>query len=151
MKNFFKNSVIIVLFVFASMLSFAQSNDSKENHGNALNILVGFGDDTTIYGFYEFALTPDLTASPSAFIKFGDNSDFALGGRFDYYFDRLLKLPNPWDIYAGVDAEIYFDSGNFDFNAHFGTEYIFNEKIGIIAEFGAGSYISGALGVGIHF
>lgn len=151
MKNFFKNVAIVVLFVLASSVSFAQSGEPKESHGNALNILTGFGDATTIYGFYEFAITPDLTASPSAFIKFGDNSDFALGGRLDYYFDTLLKLPNPWDIYLGVDAEIYFDEGDFDFNVHFGTEYIFNDKFGIIAEFGAGSYISGALGVGIHF
>jgi hypothetical protein len=151
MKNLLNYTLLIALFLGVSATSFAQSA-AGEDHGNALNIFVGFGDNyTAITANYEFTITKDLTIAPVASIVFGDNSDFGVGGRLDYYFDSLLNLPTEWDIYAGVDTGLYFDSGDFDVNGHMGVEYLFNDKIGLIGEFGVGSLTSGSLGVGIHF
>ena len=151
MKNLLNYTLLFALLLGVSATSFAQSTAS-EGHGNALNLFAGFGDNyTAIHGNYEFSITDDLTIAPTASIVFGDDSDFAVGGRLDYYFDRLLKLPTEWDIYAGVDTGISFDSGDFNVNGHMGVEYLISEKIGIIGEFGLGSLSSGSLGVGIHF
>ncbi len=155
MKNLLTLLFVFVLTVGLSISTSAQEvkkllDKSEGSHGNALNLFFGFGNDFTVNGHYEFGLTNDITVSPVARIRFGDNTGLALGARADFYFDRLLKLTQPWDIYAGVDAMFDFDT-DFDIHGHMGVEYLFTSKWGLIAEFGFGDISSGSLGVGIHF
>lgn len=146
-----------LLFITALTLGF--SNDifaqaGQESHGNALNIFASFGNTSSINVHYEFEITPDITLSPLANIRLGDNSGFGLGGRGDYYFDRLFALHESWDIYAGVDVTFNFDDNHGDdigFNGHMGAEYMITQKFGIIGEFGFGNLSSGSIGLGIHF
>ena len=146
MKNFY-----ILLVVAIMTLAMSQETMAQENHGNALNAFVKFGDNSSIGAFYEFQVHPDITVSPEARIWFGDNSQFAIGARADYYFDRIFKLAEPWDIWGGAGAGFVIDGDDdFDFNIHAGGEYKFNDTWGIILEIGGGTAFSGGLGVGIH-
>jgi len=147
MKKLITLLVFGTLFLGISNSALAQ----KDDHGSALNIFVDFGDNTSIKAHYEIGLTPDLTISPVVHMKFGDNSSFGAGARADYYFDRLLKLHDHWDIWAGADAIIHFEGeDNFSMNGHIGGEYLFNDTWGLICEVGFGSLTSGSIGVGIH-
>jgi len=150
MKKLCKVLLIGVLFVALSGTVYAQ-----ENHGNSLNVFVKFGDNSSISANYEFSVAKDITVSPEARIWFSGDNDLALGVRGDYYFDRLLKLAEPWDIWGGVDLG-FVVSGNeykddMDLNIHIGGEYKFNDMWGIILELGGGTTAAGGIGVGIHF
>lgn len=154
MRNLFTFLFICALSLGLSDKVYSQESTSdtgQGSHGNALNIFASFGDNEAINAHYEFSITNDFTVSPLVNIRFGDNSSFGIGARADYYFDRLLKLAAPWDIYAGTDMHVDFDGGDLNFHGHMGAEYLFNDKWGIIGEFGFGSLSSGSLGVGIHF
>ncbi len=147
MKNLFTLLLVIGLF-----LAVSENSHAQENHGNALNLFVKFGSNSSISGNYEFQVAPNLTVSPEARIWFSGDNDLALGGRVDYYFDSLFKLPEPWDIWGGVDAGFVIgDDDDFSLNLHAGVEYKFSDMWGIIFEFGGGTTSAGGIGVGIHF
>ena len=135
-------------------LALSGSVYAQENHGNALNLFVKFGDNSSVSANYEFQVHPDITVSPEARIWFSDGG-LALGARADYYFDRLFNLAEPWDIWGGADAGFIVSGGDdkddFSLNLHAGAEYKFNDTWGIILEFGGGTTAAGGIGVGIHF
>ena len=146
MKNICALCLLMVLFFAASGTTFAQ-----EDHGNALNVFVKFGGNSSISANYEFQVHPDVTVSPEARIWFNGNG-FALGARADYYFDRLFNLKEPWDIWGGADAGFIIDGeDDFSLNLHAGAEYKFNETWGIILELGGGTTSAGGIGVAVHF
>ena len=147
MKKLF--TILALTFIFLSTTdAFAQEDYS------ALNLFVSFGDNAAINGHYEIPIAENLTVSPAATLAF-DFDYIALGARMDYYFDSLLKLNEPWDIWGGVDAGFVIsdedDADDFSLNLHAGVEYKINKTWGIIAEFGGGTASSGGIGVGIHF
>ena len=146
MKNIYALCFLVALFFAASGTTMAQ-----ENHGNALNVFVKFGDNSSIAANYEFQVHPDITVSPEARIWFSGNG-LALGARADYYFDRLFNLKEPWDIWGGADAGFIIDGeDDFSINLHAGAEYKFNETWGLILEFGGGTTTAGGIGVAVHF
>lgn len=141
-----------LLLAAGLFLALSGNLQAQENYGNALNAFVNFGDNASISANYEFQVAPSLTLSPEARIWFDGDDELAIGGRADYYFDSLLSLVEPWDIWAGVDASfISGDGDDFGINAHLGVEYKINDFIGIIAEFGGGTTTAGGIGVGFHF
>ncbi len=147
MKSKFKVVLAAALFLALSGYSYAQ-----ENYGGALNTFLKFGNNSSISANYEFEVAPSLTVSPEARIWFSGDNNLAIGGRADYYFDSLLGLVEPWDIWAGIDAAfITGDGDDFGLNAHLGVEYKISDLIGIIAEFGGGTTTAGGIGVGFHF
>ena len=150
MKNIYTLLLVAALFFTTSNVLTAQ-----ENHGNALNLFVKFGENSSISGNYEFQVHPDITVAPMARIWFDGKNTLSVGARGDYYFDRLFKLAEPWDIWGGVDAGFVIagddDKDDFSLNIHAGGEYKFNDTWGIIFEIGGGTTSSGGLGVGIHF
>ena len=154
MKKLCKTLLLGVLFLALSGTLYAQES-TQENHGNALNLFVKFGDNSSISGNYEFQVHQDITVAPMARIWFGGKNTLSIGARADYYFDRLFKLPQPWDIWGGVDAGFVIagedNKDDFNLNLHIGGEYKFNDMWGLILEFGGGSTSSGGIGVGIHF
>ncbi len=146
-----KNSIKLVMAV-GLFLAFASQSYGQENYGGALNTFLKFGDNSSVSANYEFQVAPSLTLSPEARIWFSGDNNLAIGGRADYYFDSLLDLVEPWDIWAGVDAAfISGDGDDFGLNAHIGVEYKIDDFIGIIAEFGGGTITAGGIGVGFHF
>lgn len=137
------------------LLCFSTTVTAQENHGNALNIFVRFGSNSSIAANYEFQVTQDITLAPTARIWLSGDNTFSIGGRGDFYFDRLFNLKEPWDIWGGVDAGFVVagDSNKDDFNLnlHAGVEYKFSSMLGVIVEFGGGSTSSGGIGLALHF
>ena len=147
MKKVYTLLLVAGLFFAISSTSFAQ-----ESHGNALNVFVKFGNNSSITANYEIEVHPDITVSPEARIWFSGDNDLALGARGDYYFDRIFKLAEPWDIWGGVDAGFILNGDdNLSLNLHAGVEYKFNDTFGLIFEFGGGTTSAGGIGLGFHF
>jgi hypothetical protein len=97
-----------------------------------LNLFVTFGDNSSVTGNYEFALGNNFTISPVAKLPF-DFDYISAGARVDYYFDSLLKLNEPWDIWAGVGARYrlgladHYNGNDINLNVHIGGEYKLNQ------------------------
>lgn len=148
--------VILLVGIFTILFSnnsFAQkANDlGGQDHGNALNLFLSFGDNSAISANYEITINNDITFAPEAKIWFAGSNNFALGARADYYFDRIFNLHSSWDIWTGVDASFLLGGNDgFYLNLHAGVEYILNDSIGIIVEFGGGKAASGGIGIAIH-
>ncbi|MBA22536.1 MAG: hypothetical protein CMP52_04250 [Flavobacteriales bacterium] len=53
----------------------------------------------------------------------------------DFHFSRLLKIPNPIDLYQG--AEIGFFDNNFEIHYYFGISTPITKKIGVFTEIGS--------------
>ncbi len=151
MKNYRNHLALCLLGLFLGVSQLS----AQENHGNAMNIFVKFGSSSSIAANYEIQVAQDITLAPTARVWFSGKNTFALGGRGDYYFDRLFGLASPWDIWAGVDAGLVVagdtNKDDFNLNLHAGVEYKFNDMFGVIFEFGGGSTSSGGIGLAIHF
>lgn len=141
------------IILFSILLMGASSHlHAQESYGGALNLFGSFGEYSVITGSYEIPLATNWTISPQATIPF-DFDFIVAGARVDYYFDSILGLNEPWDIWGGVGAglvigldEAYSGDG-IDLILNIGTEYKFNDKLGIILAFGENG---ASLGVGIH-
>lgn len=126
--------------------------NAQESYGGALNLFATFGNNSSVTGNYEFALAKNFTISPEATVPF-DFDYIAAGARVDYYFDSLIKLNEPWDIWGGVSAGFRIGladewaGDDLRLDLHIGGEYKFNQKWGIILEAGNNG---GSFGVGIH-
>ncbi|MDH3322090.1 MAG: hypothetical protein OEM04_03815 [Flavobacteriaceae bacterium] len=149
MKNFFKLLTIAIFFIGFNHSSIAQEDYS------ALNVFVKFGDNSGVSANYEIPVANYFTVAPTAAFSF-DFDYIALGARADYYFDGLLNLDGPMDLWAGVDTGFVIGNDedkydDFDINLHAGFEYKFSDTLGVILEFGGGTDIFGKLGLGIHF
>jgi len=140
--------IFILLFGILSLTS--NKSYSQENH-RALNIFAKFGDDARINAHYEIPLTKSITISPSVAFPF-DFESVEIGGRMDLYFDRLFRLHQRWDLWAGIDTGIIINGeGDFNLNAHAGLEFKLTKFLGIIGEIGGGTASFGGIGLGIHF
>ena len=145
-----KKSLKLLAFGFLFLAS-GLSISAQENYGNTLNGFLKFGDKARIGAYYEIQIVDNFTLSPEIVLPF-NFSDVKLGVRADYYFDNLLKLKEPWDIYAGLDSGIIVGGDdNFDLNIHAGAEYKFHKNWGVVAEFGGGSTTTGGIGMAYHF
>ncbi len=94
-------------------------------------------------------------------------SGFGFITRADYHFNQLLKLPEEFDVYAGIDMGIAFfgdyksndtdydwnDGDDFYFLAgpHVGGRWMFADKFGLNAEFGGRSGDGAYMKVGVTF
>jgi hypothetical protein len=142
----------LLTIAFFSAFTFGTSTvvSAQESYAGALNVFATLGNNSSVSANYEFALAKNFTISPEATIPF-DLDYISAGARVDYYFDSLLNLVEPWDVWAGagVGFNIGSDSNNDDLNLnlHIGGEYKFNQTWGLILEGGNGG---GSLGVGIH-
>ena len=125
---------------------------AQESYGKALNLFATLGNNSSVTGNYEIALAKNFTISPEATVPF-DLDYIRAGARVDYYFDSLLKLNEPWDIWGGAAAGFNIGLGDgyvgddIDISLHIGAEYKFSQKWGLILEGGNGG---GSIGVGIH-
>ena len=145
---------ITTLLLFTGLLiGFSNSVLAQEDY-QALNLSVQFGNNSKINANYEIPVAENITVAPAVTIPF-DFDNISLGVKADYYFDHLMKLPNSWDIWAGVDTGFVLGGNNdndvFNINAHVGVEYKISQTWGILAEFGGGTASFGGFGVGIHF
>jgi outer membrane immunogenic protein len=134
------------------------------------NAGVGFSSwGVPVYLGLDFGVHPDITIGGEVSFRsfnerFGPNrynhSVIGLSGNFNYHFDRVLKLPSPWNIYAGLNVGFYMwnspknYNGNYNsglgLGAQLGVRYFFNDRVGINLELGGGNAFSGGK-IGLTF
>lgn len=92
---------------------------------------------------------------------------FAFITRGDYHFNKLFKLPEEFDVYAGMDLGVAFygdyksndtdldwdddDDVYFLVGPHAGGHWMFSDKLGLNAEFGGRSGDGAYMKVGLTF
>lgn len=85
-----------------------------------------------------------------------------IGANGNYHFNRILKIPSKWDLYAGVSVSYFiwsFDqdylgdnSNGIGFAGQIGGRYFFTNSFGANVELGGGSSTSGVkIGVTYKF
>ena len=142
---------LLTIALFCAFAFGASTNAKAQESYKALNLFATFGNNSSVSGVYEIPLAKNWTISPEATVPF-DFDYIRAGARVDYYFDSLLQLNEPWDIWGGAGAGFNIGlasdyNSDLSLNLHIGGEYKFNNKFGIILEAGNGG---GSLGLGIH-
>jgi outer membrane immunogenic protein len=71
----------------------------------------------------------------------------------NYHFNSLLNIPQPWDVYAGLNLGFYIWSSTSSYpgnhasglglGAQLGARYYLSSKLGLNLEFGGGNAFSG--------
>lgn len=141
---------LVTLLLFAIVFIGFTNDASAQEDYSALNLYMSFGNNTAINAQYEIPIVENVTISPSVVVPL-DFDYLTVGVRADYYFDSLMKLPEPWDIWGGIDTGLVLGGDDsLNINGHVGVEYKFNQTWGILAEFGGGTASFGGIGVGIH-
>jgi len=134
-----KKITLLLAFVAIAGMSYGQAK-KQINFG-----LIGVS--------YEIPVASAITIAPTAFTDF-DFDYVILGVKGNYYFDNLLGLPDPWDVYGGANLGfgISMNSGidsDLDLGLQVGGRWFWSSKWGVYAEFGGGKLGGGAFGAGI--
>ncbi len=176
----------VVLFLLAVMMvGFTQVSKAQNFKEGGIDLNLGLGTTTSI-GFIpvyfggNYMIKDFLSAGAEVQFRLDNynygysgisydyhRTGFALITRGDYHFNDLLKLPEEFDVYAGVDLgfAIYgdFKSNDFDyewndtnnfyfvFGPHAGGRWMFADKFGLNAEFGGRSGDGAYFKVGITY
>lgn len=156
--------VLVISFALISLLTFAQAPLSKGD--KQLNAGVGLsGWGIPLYVGMDFGVHKDITVGFEGSVRFYPETIrgtiytsriFGFYGTGNYHFNRLLKIPSKFDVYAGLNLGFYIwsspahypGSGTSDFgvDAHIGGRFFFSKNFGINLELGADPY--GNLGGG---
>lgn len=82
-----------------------------------------------------------------------DHSVIGILGNGNYHFNSILKIPSPWDFYAGLNLGFYVwsspssyegsHSSGLGLGAQVGGRYYFSKTVGINLEFGGGNTVAG--------
>ncbi len=148
-----------ILFFFAALFFitsgnlFAQNNEIHLDKSKMqLNAGTGFySGGFPVYAFVDFKIHPDWTAGPQVNFVFYDYFSFILSGRVDYHFNKLLKIPDNWDFYAGATMGIDFSHHTaFSSGLHVGGRWYLNKTWGLNMEIGGGTYFSSTIGISMR-
>lgn len=152
---------------FIPFLSQAQALDNGESQVNVGVGLSGWG--IPVYLGYEYGITSTISAGiEGSYRNFSQKysgskykySAIGVGVYGNYHFNKILNIPDPWDVYAGATLGYYnlkvdndypgaFDSG-ISFGGQIGTRYYISDRFGVNLEFNGGSVVTGGkLGVTI--
>jgi len=157
MRTFF----VTVGLLFLTWNTYAQHPLQKDNA--QLNAGVGLSSwGIPVYGGFDYGVDRDI--SVGAEVTYRSYHDDWIGYRYDlsvvgisgngnYHFNRILKIPDKWDVYAGLNLGFYSWSspsgyaGNHNsglgLGVQFGGRYYFSKTVGINLEFGGGNEFSG--------
>jgi hypothetical protein len=163
-KGFF-----IALFILSVLTLKAQAPLQKgEKQLNAGFGLSGWG--IPIYGGVDFGVYQDITVgvegSISTYNDYWNNGRyshtiFGILGNGNYHFNSLLKIPNKWDFYAGLNLGFSFWTNSNGYNGpqdsglglglQIGGRYFFTNRFGINLELSGASVSSSKLGITYKF
>lgn len=100
---------------------------------------------------YDIPVAADIAIAPFAGTNF--NFDYlVLGAKGNYYFDKIMSLTDPWDVYAGANLGYGIGMGNdkdgdLALGLQVGGRWFWNEKWGLYLELGGGN-LGGTGGLG---
>ena len=143
-----KQLVALLLCTIFSFYTHAQGESAITKGQKQLNFgLPGY------LGF-DFCIHDLVTIGPKGVYElFSDNNTIKAGVVSDFHFNKLLGIPNNWDVYAGVSAGWRFktDKNNgsegFDIGGQIGGRWFWSEKWGLNLEGGFSGSIGGGLGL----
>lgn len=151
----------------------ALAQGALEKGGKQLN--AGFGISTfgvPIYLGADFGISENITIGPR--ISYRKNTEKYFGNKYsqsltiiafngNYHFNQLLKLPDAWNVYAGITLGYYIwsdvkwnnssitgfggEGSGLGFDAQVGARYFFNENFGVNLELGGGTGSGGIIGI----
>ncbi|NLR89894.1 MULTISPECIES: hypothetical protein [Flammeovirga] len=152
MKKLF-NLILTLALLSLTTAAFAQNGGGSADYKGpgTLNVGLtsGFGNYLGVGADYEFNLAQDFTVGPSVEFNSWNNYEgkdytaFAIGARFRWYADRVLKITHPkWDVFA---------NGNIGFNINgpdglwwglgIGGKFHISDSFGLQAIIGSGAQI----------
>jgi len=155
---------LLMLFVLISGLSFGlQAQNPIRVGGRQLNVGAGISDyGIPVFAGVDFGIHQDVSVgvqvSFSSFTETWDSTEYqrSVGGLKafgNYHFNRILKMKNTWDLYAGMNAGYYFWSKPKDYygsnetgtglGIQIGGRYYFAEKFGLNLEVATGNSTTG--------
>lgn len=163
--------ILATLCLTTTLVSFGQ-NPLKKGE-KQLNAGVGLGSfGTPIYLGAEFGIHEDISLAGDVSYQSKDyvyakQSAIGVSLKGNYHFNRILKIEEKFDFYAGVGLNYYnfntkfsgsdtnysfdYDSG-IGFDVQAGGRYFFSDKFGVNLEYGGGSTLSGGrLGITYKF
>jgi outer membrane immunogenic protein len=161
--------ILTIFTTFSSIFLFAQS----PIHVGQAQINAGIGLSSygiPIYVGFDYGVHPDITVG--AELSYRSFHEDYYGYRFrhsvvgllangNYHFNRILKIPSPWDLYAGLNLGFYSWKTDGDYHGNhnsgvglgiqLGGRYYFNNKVGINLEIAAGNTVAdGKFGVSVR-
>lgn len=161
-----KKGFILVLLLVSNYL-FAQSPIDK---GKA-QFNAGFGLSSwglPVYLGFDYGIHKDVTIGGEAsFRNYRNNwkgityvhNIVGISGNFNYHFNSILKIPAPWNFYAGLNIGFFYwnspslyggATSGLGIGAQVGGRYYFTDKVGINLELGGGNAVSGGkIGISI--
>lgn len=154
-----------VLFIAAMFLTgFVASAQQSLGEGNLqINGGAGFSSfvGVPIYLGADYGVHQDVTAGVQVGFSraknplFGEANAISVAVKGDYHFNRLLDLPEQWDLYAGVSlgyrTEVFVLPSGFAYGSQLGVRYFFNDKWGVNLQYGGSFYGWGAGQIGVTY
>ncbi|MCE3295231.1 MAG: hypothetical protein K0R65_945 [Crocinitomicaceae bacterium] len=162
--------IILFTMLLVSGLTYSQSMLGKG--GKQLN--AGFGMSSwglPIYVGVDFGVHEDVSLGVEASFRsyrdrwggiYYNHSVMGFSGNVNYHFNTLLKMPQEFDLYAGLNVGFYIwnspsnyygsHTSGLGYGGQIGFRYYFNSKFAINLEGGSGNAFSGGkLGITYKF
>ena len=155
----------------------ASAQGTLEQNGVQINAGVGISSwGIPVVVGVDYGVARDFTIGAEASYRskkeswaYGEwkHTGFSISANGNYHFNRILKLPSAFDLYAGLSVGYfnwntkysgdgdYIYSGNYSsglgFAAQIGGRYFFNKNFGINLEGGGGNVSGGKIGITYKF
>jgi len=155
--------LILSILFFAITITAVNAQNPLPKGKSQLNFGVGLsGWGIPVYAGFDHGIGTDFTIggelSYRSYKENWKNNSYRHGitgisGNLNYHFNRILKIPKEFDLYAGANLGFYIwsspDSYDGDHTSglglggQIGGRYYFNNKVGINLEAGGGNAFSG--------
>jgi hypothetical protein len=166
-----KNLLLTLLSVFL-INGTINAQSALEKGGIQMNVGVGFsGWGLPVFVGVDYGVHQDVTIG--AELSYRNYRNKYVGVQYNhtvlgflvngnYHFNTLLELPDPWDLYAGLNLGFYswVSSDKYPGNSgsglglglQIGGRYYFSDKLGVNLELGGGNTVSGGkIGLTVKF
>lgn len=154
---------LIIAASLVLLFGFLHSQNPLPVGGNQLNIGVGLSDwGTPIYIGIDHGVHKNITLGGEISFRtyhehwrsfYYSHNIIGVSGNANYHFNTLLKIPQKWDFYAGLNIGFFIwasphsydgnHNSGLDIGAQIGCRYYLSEKLGINLELGGGSTLFG--------
>jgi outer membrane immunogenic protein len=161
--------IFIFIFGLLFLIGTTFSQTPVQKGETQLNGGLGFsGWGVPIYVGLDYGIHSDISIGGElSYRSYHDNwaggydlSVIGILGNGNYHFNRILKISNPWDFYAGLNIGFYIwnspsgyggnHNSGLGLGVQVGGRYYFSKTFGINLEFGGGNTAAGGkIGVSI--
>jgi hypothetical protein len=164
-----KRQLSLTGLIFFMGVALAQ-NPIEKGQGQ-FNAGLGFSSwGLPVYIGFDIGVHRDITVGGELSLRFYDDhyrdvnynqSIIGIVSNANYHFNSLLKIPNNWDFYAGINLGFYIwnnednypgpHASGLGLGAQVGGRYYFNEKFGLNLELGgSNSFSGGKFGISVR-